>query len=415
MASTISEGSAGRALRLAVAAGPLLSLARTSFRLLEVEAVERARREVATARRIVIKIGTRVIADGEGQILPARLSAIVEAACELLGSGREVLIVSSGAVGLGKQVLGLAAVPEDLEERQACAAVGQTRLMGLYEEELSRRGRLCGQVLLTQGDFDDRIRYLNLRSTLMTLLRRGVVPVNENDAVSTEELAFDEASTRPVFGDNDRLSALVATKLGADLLALLTDVEGVFDRDPRSDPGARLLSRIETPGSAVVEARGAGSPFGRGGMRSKVEAAHVAARSGCHAVIASGVRDGALTAVLNGEEVRTWFPPRGDLAAKRRWIAFAARTRGRLELDEGAVIALEKRGASLLAAGVRRVEGDFRRGDVVELRDREDRLIGRGMVFCDAESARGWCAGKPPEGIRNHHALVHRDHMVLEG
>ena len=375
---------------------------------------EPARLEVASACRTVIKVGTRVITHDDGRVALSRLFAVVEAAAAL-AADREVLIVSSGAVGLGKDALGFEQVPAELRHRQACAAVGQTRLMGLYEEGFSRLGRVCGQVLLTQSDFDHRLRYLNLRSTLLALLSRGVIPViNENDAVSTEELAYDESEPQPVFGDNDRLSALVATKLGADLLVLLTDVDGVYDSDPRCHPDARLVSRIETPGAGVDAASGPGSELARGGMRSKVEAAHLAARAGSQAVIASGVAPGALDAVLAGGETGTWFPARGELAAKRRWIAFAAKPRGSLELDVGAVRALTDRGASLLAAGVRRVAGDFDTGDVVELRGPGGVLIGRGIVHCDAGSARAWCGGTPPAGIRNHHALVHRDHLVLE-
>ncbi len=370
---------------------------------------------VAQAHRVVLKVGTRVLTRRDGRAALARLFAVVETAAELREAGREVLIVSSGAVGLGKEVLGHDSLPTSLEERQACAAVGQTRLMRLYEEGFSRLGLLCAQVLLTQADFDDRVRYLNLRGTLTTLLRREVIPViNENDAVSTEELAYAEGEGRPVFGDNDRLSALVASKLDADLLVLLTDVEGLYDRDPNHHPNAKLRRRVDTPESAGGQAAGPASSAGRGGMRSKVEAAHLVARAGCHAVIASGFTPGALAAVLRGEEAGTWFPARGELGAKRRWIAFAAAARGALELDPGAIEALRERGASLLAAGVRRVEGDFRPGDVVELRASDGRRIGRGIVYCDAASARRWCGGEPPAGIRNHHALVHRDHLALE-
>ena len=366
---------------------------------------------------MVLKIGTRVIAGEDGRVRQTRLLTVVEAAAELRDGHREVLIVSSGAVGLGTDALGLGPAPAELEDRQACAAVGQTRLMGLYEQGFSRLGLTCGQVLLTQGDFDDRMRYLKLRGTLLTLLRHGVIPViNENDAVSTEELAYEEGEASPVFGDNDRLSALVATKLGADLLVLLTDVDGVYDRDPRAEAetAPQLLKTVEVPGEEMNAAGAAASAVGRGGMRSKVDAAHLVARAGCQAVIASGIDPGALASVLAGEETGTWFPARGDLPAKRRWIAFAAKSRGTLEIDDGAVVALTERGASLLAAGVRRIEGDFRPGDVIELRDPSGVLVGRGMVYCDAASARSWCGGRPPEGIRNHHALVHRDHMVLE-
>jgi len=378
-------------------------------------AVEGLRPGVAEARRVVLKVGTKVLAHDDGRLALSRLFSVVEAAAALWRAGREVLLVSSGAVGLGRDALGLERMPDELCDRQACAAVGQTRLMGLYDSGFSRLGLPCGQVLLAESDFDDRVRYLNLRSTLATLLRRGVVPViNENDAVSTVELAYVEGERQRIFGDNDRLSALVATKLGADLLVLLTDVAGVFDRDPRRHPEARLLSRVDAPDRLGELPGGAGSELGRGGIVSKIEAAVVAARGGCHAVVASGREPGVVARVVAGEEVGSWFPARSGLGARRRWIAFAVAPRGVLHLDGGAVEALRRRGASLLAAGVRRVEGDFARGEVVELRGPDGGTVGRGMVHCDAAGARRWCGGEPPAGVRNHHALVHRDHLVLE-
>jgi glutamate 5-kinase len=370
---------------------------------------------VAAARRVVLKLGTRVVTHPDGRVALPRIFSVVEAAADLREQGRQVLIVSSGAVGLGVEALGLNGVPTDLMERQACAAVGQTRLMGLYEAGFQKLGLVCGQVLLTRGDFEDRVGYLNLRSTLQTLLRRGVVPViNENDAVSTEELAFVDAGRQSAFGDNDGLAALVAAKLDADLLVLLTDVAGVFDRDPRQYPEARLLGRIDTTEARVAVSGKPGSEVGRGGMRKKLEAARMVARAGCHAVVASGVEPGALDAVLAGEEVGTWLPAEKELDGRRRWIAFAAATRGSLDLDEGAVRALRERKASLLAAGVHRVGGDFRTGDVVELRGPGGEAVGRGIVFWDAEVPRAWCAGSPPAGIRNHDALIDRDNMMLE-
>jgi glutamate 5-kinase len=376
-----------------------------------------ARPPVAQARRVVLKVGTRVLTHDSGRLALARLFSVVEAAATLRLEGREALIVSSGAVGLGRDALGFTETPVDLAERQACAAVGQTRLMGLYHEGFARLGLVCGQVLLTQSDFDDRLRYLNLRTTLETLLRRGVVPViNENDAVATEELALVEGEGRPVFGDNDKLSALVATKLGAELLVLLTDVDGLYDRDPRGDPAAQLRARIDEgeADAAVGAAGGAASPASRGGMRSKAEAAAIAQRAGCHAVIASGRRAGIVEQVLRGDDVGTWFPAGAGLPARQRWIAFAAASRGTLVLDAGAVQAVRGRGASVLPKGVTRVDGEFRRGDVVVLRGPEGELIGRGMAHVDAAAARRWLTGERPEGVRSHHALVHRDHLVLE-
>lgn len=381
-----------------------------------------ARPPVAQARRVVLKVGTRVLTHDSGRLALARLFSVVEAAATLRLEGREALIVSSGAVGLGRDALGFTETPVDLAERQACAAVGQTRLMGLYHEGFARLGLVCGQVLLTQGDFDDRLRYLNLRTTLETLLHRGVIPViNENDAVATEELALLEASPeaaggRPVFGDNDKLSALVATKLGAELLVLLTDVDGLYDRDPRGDATAQLRARIDESEAdeAVGGAGGAASPASRGGMRSKAEAAAIAQRAGCHAVIASGRRAGIVEQVLRGDDVGTWFPAGAGLPARQRWIAFAAAPRGTLVLDAGAVQAVRGRGASVLPKGVTRVDGEFRRGDVVVLRGPEGELIGRGMAHVDAAAARRWLSGERPDGVRSHHALVHRDHLVLE-
>lgn len=365
---------------------------------------------VASAHRIVIKLGTRVLTHPDGRLALTRLFSVIEAVGQLRREGREVLVVSSGAVGLGRDALGLTDATE-LSVRQACAAVGQSRLMGLYEAGLSRLGLVAAQVLLTQADFADRAHYLNLRSTLMTLLAHGAVPIiNENDVVAVDELAFGEG--REVFGDNDRLSALVATKLGADLLVLLTDVDGVYERNPLEHPDARMLSCIDAA-SPELEATGSVSGVGRGGMRSKVDAAFIAARGGCHAVIASGVRPGALDAVLAGAEVGTWFPVRERLSARRQWIAWGTHPSGELHLDAGAVRALRQGGASLLAAGVTRVAGDFVRGDVVVLLDPAGDEVGRGIPSCDAATARAWARGERPDTARNHDALVHRDHLVL--
>jgi glutamate 5-kinase len=376
--------------------------------------VTRERNDFALARRIVVKLRTRTVTHADGRLALARLFAIAEGVADAHRRGLEVLVVSSGAVGLGVQRLGLAETPRQLPERQACAAVGQSRLMSLWEEGLSRLGVVAAQVLLTQGDFDDRLRFLNLRGTLQSLLRHRVVPViNENDAVATEELAFLEGVNRPVFGDNDRLSALVASKVEADLLVLLTDVGGVYDRDPRVSPDAQLLERLEDPEPLLAQLGGPGSAASRGGMRSKVEAAAIASRAGCDAVIASGEEPNVLARILAGAAIGTFVPARGELGAHRRWIGWASAPRGVLHLDAGAVLALRERGASLLAAGVVALEGAWEAGHVVELRGPAGEVVGRGLVQADSETARAWCSGERPNGVRNHDALVHRDHLVL--
>jgi glutamate 5-kinase len=370
---------------------------------------------VAAARRVVIKIGTRVLAEPGGRLSLVRLFHVVEQVAKLRGRGADVLLVTSGAIGLGRDALGLERSPADLARRQACAAVGQSRLMGLYEMGFSRLGLLCAQVLLTRDDFADRIRYLNLRRALTDMLQLGVVPIiNENDVVATDELEFVDGDRRRIIGDNDRLSALVASKLDADLLVLLTDVAGVFDKNPHDHADARPLIRIDDPAQMEIEVGGTGSDLGRGGMGSKIEAALIAARSGCHAVIASGLDLGALDRLLAGAEEGTWFPAGRSLSARRRWIAFATPTRGVLHLDAGATEAVVERNGSVLPAGVTHCDGDFRRGDVVELRGPDDRLIGRGVIQVDSEQARTWIEHGAQHEKRSHNRLVHRDELVVE-
>jgi glutamate 5-kinase len=247
------------------------------------------------------------------------------------------------------------------------------------------------------------------------MLQQGVVPIiNENDVVSTDELEFVDGEKRRMIGDNDRLSALVASKLDADLLVLLTDVAGVYDKNPHQHPDAKPLVRIDDPAQMEIEVTGAASDLGRGGMGSKIEAALIAARSGCHAVIASGLDLGALDRVLAGSEEGTWFPAGRSLSAHRRWIAFATPTRGALHLDAGATEAVVERNGSVLPAGVTRCDGDFRRGDVVELRDPDGELIGRGVVQVDAAQARTWVEHGAKHEKRSRNRLVHRDELVVE-
>lgn len=368
-----------------------------------------ARPEVATARRLVVKLGTRVlIDDASGDIAAGRLAAIAAALAQEWRSGREVLVVSSGAVFLGRRLLGLEATP-DPETKRACAAVGQARLMALWGELLGKEKILAAQVLLTEEDFDHRKRYLDLRATIETLLRRGVLPIfNENDAVPHGAAP----GQRKVFGDNDRLAALLAAEIHADLLVLLTDVDGVYENDPRSHPEAKLLARVEDPAALLPTLKeAAASSVGRGGMASKVEAARIAARGACSAIVAPGRRPELLPGLLAGEEIGTWFPAQGRLPAQSRWIAFAAAAKGALHLDPGAVEAL-RAGRSLLAVGVKKIEGDFKAGEVVELHGPDGKLVGRGKMSYDAETARRWIAGETPPGDPN--CLLRRTFVVLE-
>ncbi|HEX9730950.1 MAG TPA: glutamate 5-kinase [Thermoanaerobaculia bacterium] len=366
-----------------------------------------ARPPVAAARRLVVKLGTRVLTEPGGELERTRIAAFAATVAGLLRAGREVVVVSSGAVGHGRRALGLERSPLRPSLRQACAAVGQSRLMDAYQRAFRPFGLSCGQLLIGQHDFDVRQRTLNLRATLSTLLHEGVVPVlNENDA-----LAFLADAVRPVFGDNDRLAALTASETAADLLVLLTDVDGVFDRDPRRHPHARPLSRVDDPRQLPDCPAAAGTEAGRGGMKSKLEAARMAVRGGCHVVIAAGRDGAALSRVAAGDDVGTWFPARERLGSRQRWIAFASVPRGVLHLDAGALDALRGRGASLLSAGVRRVEGTFRAGDVVELRAPDGALAGRALARLGAAATRRYCKARREDRAG---ALIRRANIVLE-
>ena len=361
-------------------------------------------------RRAVLKVGSNVLASDRG-LRPARIRALAREVAELCDGGRQIVVVSSGAVAAG--VARLPVRRPGLEWRQAAAAVGQPTLMAAWGRALARRGRTAAQVLLTQGDVTDRRRWLNARHTFRALLARGVVPiVNENDTVAIDELKL---------GDNDNLSALTATLIEADLLVILSDVDGLYDADPRRDPAARLvpLGRARDPALRAI-AGPAGSAAGTGGMASKVAAAATAAAAGIPTVIASGARTGILAAVFDpAVEVGTLLLADGDrLAHRKLWIAHTLRPRGTLHLDAGAERAVAEGGRSLLPSGIRAVEGDFGPGDCVRCVGPQGREVARGLVAYGAaeidrikgahtrEIARllGWKAGDE---------VIHRDDLVV--
>jgi glutamate 5-kinase len=375
--------------------------------------------------RVVIKLGTAILMREDGGIALSRLYSFIEAIADLKREGREVLLVSSGAVGLGAERLGIGRTPQLLTLKQACAAVGQGRLMSLYADALDRLGITTAQLLLTEEDFSNRRRYLNLRSTILKLLELNVLPIiNENDPVSTTELeSTDEGSQVKVnFGDNDKLSALVASKIEADLLLILTDVEGLYTADPAALSKATLIPVVDeiTP---EIEELGRTSwtganRRGRGGIRTKLEAARIASHSGCATIIAGGKTPGVIGRIMAGEELGTLFLPQTGLLAKRRWIAFATSVKAALVVNEGARDALVDRKASLLAAGVVEVRGSFDRGDVVSILDEQEREFARGMVNYSSDEARR-IAGLRSEKIdelienRNYDALVTRDNIAF--
>lgn len=359
------------------------------------------------ARRVVVKVGSGVLSGRSGGLDGAVIARLAREVAQARSAGREVLVVSSGAILAGRQRLKLSGRPS-IELKQAAAAVGQSRLMRTWEAALARSRLTAAQVLLTSDDLKHRERYLNARNTLLSLLSLGVVPViNENDTVAVEEIKF---------GDNDGLSALVAGLVDARLLVLLTDQAGLFTADPRREPSARLLSEV-APGQALPELGSAG-PHGTGGMASKARAAAQAAAGGIAAVVADGTKPGTLAAVLAGEDAGTFFAPvEKPLAKRRQWLAFAARPKGRIVVDAGARAALAERGKSLLPSGVRSLSGSFERGDPVGLFE-GGREFARGLTnFSSADLARikglktsqveAVLGSKPADEV------VHRDNLVV--
>jgi glutamate 5-kinase len=362
-------------------------------------------------RRIVVKIGSSLLVDAKGGRLNEKwLASLAADIAALHVEKHDILVVSSGAIALGRTVLKLAAGELALEDSQGAAAVGQIALARTWTEALSRHGITAGQVLVTLGDTEERRRYLNARSTIDRLLQWRAVPViNENDTVATNEIRY---------GDNDRLAARVATMMSADLLVLLSDVDGLYDAPPGTRASARHVPRVEriTPEIEAM-AGAAGSGLSRGGMQTKIEAGKIATAAGMHMVIASGHLDHPLRAIEDGARC-TWFVTAGNpVTARKKWIAGSLEPKGTLTIDAGAVAAL-RRGNSLLPVGVVRIEGGFARGDAVIIRGPDGIEIGRGLCAYDAEDAQKIRGRSSSEidailGFSGRTEMVHRDDLVV--
>ncbi|ACG76667.1 glutamate 5-kinase [Phenylobacterium zucineum HLK1] len=363
------------------------------------------------ARRVVVKVGSALLVGPDGAPHADWLADFAADAARMRARGQQVLVVSSGAVALGRRRLGLARRALTLPEKQAAAAAGQSALMRAWEEAFEPHGAACAQVLLTRDDTEVRRRWLNARATVETLLGLGVVPViNENDTVVTEEIRY---------GDNDRLAARVAQLVGADVLVLLSDVDGLYTADPRKDPAARHIPRVPrlTPEvEAMAGGANAEGGVGTGGMATKIAAARIAAAGGCATVITLGSRTRPLAAVEGGERATVVEPATTPAAAYKAWIAGSLAPAGALVVDDGAAQAV-RRGKSLLAAGVRRVEGRFDKGDAVLVRDEAGREIARGLVRYEAADAERICGLKSEaiEGVLGYTSgpLVHADDLAL--
>ena len=374
------------------------------------------RQQVAlSAEMIVVKVGTRVLTQAGGVLDQERVAQLAEEIATLVDGGRKVVLVSSGAVGAGMGQLGLTKRPTDVPHLQAVAAIGQSHLIEAYDRSLKKYGRHAAQLLLTADGLNDRTRYLNARNTILTLLEYGAVPIiNENDTVSVAELQL-------TFGDNDRLAAMVTNLIRAPLLVLLSDVDGLYDGDPRQ-PGSKLIDTVPTIDDsieALVHDKLTG--MSKGGMASKLCAARMATTSGESVIIANGHTPGTLSKIVAGEPVGTLFLPQGQsVRARKRWIGYAARPRGTLTLDSGARRAIAEQGRSLLAIGIQAVSGEFRKGDVVALVDPHQAEFARGLTNYSSADIQHILGLKTDQiadvlGHCPYGEVIHRDNLMLSG
>jgi len=371
-----------------------------------------SRSTISNTRRWVVKIGSALLTnDGQGLNLDG-ISTWVEQLVQLKQQGVDIVLVSSGSVAEGMSRLGWQQRPKSLHQLQAAAAVGQMGLVQAYESRFKRHNVQSAQILLTDDDLSNRERYLNARSTLITLIDLGVIPIiNENDTVVTDEIRF---------GDNDTLAALVANLIEAEMLVILTDQQGMFDSDPRQNQTARLINETEVNAPELDEmAGGGGGHLGRGGMQTKVRAARLAARSGCATLIAAGTEQMVLTRLFKGEPIGTLLTPDQEpLAARKQWLAGHLRVKGQLLIDNGAVEVLRQSGKSLLPVGVKGVSGSFQRGEVVACIGANGVEVARGLVNYSSEETRQILGHSSQEiesilGYVDEAELIHRDHMVL--
>ena len=361
---------------------------------------------------VVVKLGSAVLTTGNGRLDIEFFSRFAAEISQLISQGYRFVIVTSGAVAAGRGILGYQQPPATIPEKQACAAVGQGRLMWQYEQAFARHQQVVAQVLLTGDDIYNRRRYLNARNTIATLLQKGVIPVvNENDTVVVREIKFD---------DNDNLAALLTSMVEVDLLIMLTDIDGFYAEDPKLNPRAELLSLVREVDSNIESLDGlTGSSLGSGGMIGKLQGAKKAVAYGIPTIIANGKRPGIVARILAGEEEGTLFLPRENrLTCRKHWLAYAVQPRGILFLDQGAVRALIRGGKSLLPSGIVKTEGSFGVGDPVSCRDEEGREIARGLVNYAVEEVDKICGRHSWEieaalGYHSVDEVIHRDNLVL--
>ena len=371
-------------------------------------------------KRIVFKFGTNVLRNDEGYISLARIYSFIEAIAKYKKMGKEVLVVTSGAVGLGAKKINATDLSE-VSLKQACAAIGQSQLMSIYEDGFSKFDIVTAQILLTEEDFSNRRRYLNLRSTLDTLLKYNVIPIiNENDTVSSDELKLLYDVTQISFSDNDKLSALVASELDADLLIILSDINGLYDDNPKTNPNANFIHEVFEVTKEIESLGLDASKGGRGGMKTKLQAAKIVTRSGCGLIIANGKTPNILNNIFNTKEKTIFYPveENNELNTKKRWIAYATTIIGKLVVNAGAKKAIIEKESSLLPIGVTKVVNNFKKGDIVSIIDEDGEEFARGIINYNSEDTIK-IIGKHSDsileilGYKNYDALITRDYIVL--
>ena len=376
-------------------------------------------RNLSDAKRIVFKFGTNVLRNEFGEISLSRIYSFIEDISKLHKEGKEVIIVTSGAVGLGSKKVGVNP-NENISLKQACAAIGQGQLISIYENGFTGYGINTAQILLTEDDFHDRVRYLSLSNVLETLLKLKVVPViNQNDTVSVRELENVKDGVSVCFSDNDKLSALLSSKIEADLLVILSDIDGLYTDNPKENAEAKLISVVEeiTPeleafASGTIEGSG-----GRGGMKTKLEAAKVVTRSGGKMIIANGKTPSIISKIFK-EDMGTLFLPTEILAGKKRWIAYATNVTGKIYINDGAKKAILEKDASLLPIGVTDIVNEFQKGDVISIMDSDNKEFARGIANYSSTDSKKIMGAHSEEiinilGYKNYDALITRDYIAL--
>ena len=377
------------------------------------------RSEFINAKRVVVKLGTNILRNSDGNVSLPRIFSFIEDMASLVKSGKEVILITSGAVGLGRKRLGLEGTT-GTALKQACAAIGQGKLMSIYESGFDGYGIVAAQILLTEDDFGIRTRYLSLRTTLNKLLELGVIPViNQNDTVSSIEVDPRYEHMQVCFSDNDKLSALVASELDADLLLILSDVDGLYDKNPKENPDAKIIPVVNEVTDEILDLGTDASDGGRGGMRTKLMAARMVTRFGGKVLIANGKIPYVIKKVFEGEELGTMFLPQTEgLSDKKRWIGYATNIIGKIKVNHGAKKALVEKEKSLLPIGVIDVIHEFKKGDVISIIDENDHEFARGMVNYDSDSCRKVIGCHSDDiikilGFKNYDAIITRDNITI--